>query len=106
MVSFRPSARGARYSERRKGAAVEKIRRFKTKIFSGTARVDCTKTVLICCYKSSHELQMWSWVWVREEQPKIPFTKVGGIFTSYFLPLHSYLKIKFSRDFWEVSSIR
>ena len=24
--------------------------------------------------------------------PKIPFTKVGGIFTSYFLPLHSYLK--------------
>ena len=33
---------------------------------------------------------------------KIPFTKVGGIFTSYFLPLHSYFKIKFTRDFWKV----
>ena len=25
-------------------------------------------------------------------------------FTFYFLPLHSYLKIKFTRDFWEVIS--
>ena len=37
---------------------------------------------------------------------KNPVHVSGRDFTFYFLPLHSYLKIKFTRDFWEVISNR
>ena len=37
---------------------------------------------------------------------KNPVHESGRDFTYYFLPLHSYLKIKFTRDFWEVISNR
>ena len=37
---------------------------------------------------------------------KNPVHESGRDFTFYFLPLHSYLKIKFERDFWEVISTK
>ncbi len=41
---------------------------------------------------------------IKFKTPKNPVHGSGRDFTYYFLPLHSYLKIKFTRDFWEVIS--
>ena len=43
-------------------------------------------------------------VQVLSPAPKILFTQVGGIFTSYLLPLNSYLVSSSLRDFGEVRS--
>ncbi len=47
-----------------------------------------------------------SWVRIPPYPPKIPFTIVDGIFSSYFLPFTSYLSVKPARDFWKERSNR